>query len=338
MVEVSAMIEVSVLVPVRDGAAHLPATLRSLSRLLGSAVELVVVDDGSVDETPRLLAAAAAADPRFRILTRPPEGLVPALNAGLAAARGPVICRVDADDVVHPRRVVDQLEALRSGQWTVCGTRVRCFPRQGLTPGLTRYEAWQNALLAHDDLVLSRFVECPFIHPSVMFDAAAVRDLGGYRDMGWPEDYDLWLRLAEAGARFGKAPQTHTFWRDHPARVTRTAGYCAPSAIARCKAHFLLRGPLGGRRAWMVGSGPDAKRIARSLLEAGGRIAGWLDIAPRKLGQQIYGAPVTTFEAAARGADDRLLVAVGAAGRREHVRAELRQAGLREGHDFWCVA
>lgn len=328
---------VSVVMAVRDGAPWLAPTLRSLMKIHRPVAEFVVVDDGSTDATPAMLAAAHAADPRFRILPGPKAGLVPALNRGLDAAKAPWIARLDADDVLHPERLFRQLQIANDAELDVIGSRIRCFPTQQILRGLRRYELWQNSLLTHDALALNRFVESPLVHPSVMFRAAPVRAVGGYRDMGWAEDYDLWLRLFAAGARFGKHPDRLTFWRDHPARLTRTADHCSANAFRACKVHHLLRGPLLDRRFWMAGTGRDAKRLARCLLAEGAELMGWFDINPRRLGQRIHGAPV--IRARADAADGvPVLAGVGAVGGRAAIRAEFDGFGWREGEQYWCVS
>ncbi len=98
----------------RDEEQHLPAALASLRRQTLEDWELVAVDDGSTDATPQLLRAAAAADARIRVLTRPAEGLVSALNAGLEACRAPLVARMDGDDVCHPRRLALQSDYLHA--------------------------------------------------------------------------------------------------------------------------------------------------------------------------------------------------------------------------------
>lgn len=328
---------VSLVMPVRDGAEHLDATLRCLRKVRAPAVEFIIVDDGSTDATPAMLAAAQAADPRFRILPGPAAGIVPALNRGLAAARAPWIARLDADDLLHPDRLTLQLHRAERDGLDVVGTGVRCFPTQQITRGLRRYERWQNSLIDHADLALNRFVESPLVHPSVLMRDETVAAVGGYRDMGWAEDHDLWLRLFAAGARFGKCPQVLTFWRDHPTRLTRTAAHCTADAFRACRAHHLLAGPLHTGRFWMAGTGHDAKRLARRLVADGGTLMGWFDINPRRLGQIIHGAPVMRAAPDIPG-DVPVLAAVGAVGGRAAIRAEFTGFGWVEGEQFWCVS
>jgi hypothetical protein len=331
--------EVAVVMPVRNGDRWLAGTLGSIRRLRGVDFEVVIVDDGSTDATPEMLAAFARDDERVRVIRRPPSGLVAALNTGVEAARAPWVARLDADDLAHPDRLRLQLEAARGEGWDVVGSLVRCFPRAVMGKGLLRYERWQNALLTHQAMARERFVESPLVHPSVLFNRQRVLAVGGYRDLGWAEDYDLWLRLFVAGARFGKVPRVLTLWRDHPRRYTRTADACAADAIRGCKATHLLAGPLAGARGfWMAGTGVDGKRLARDIVARGGVLRGWLDVNPRRLGQHIAGAPVLRLEDAPLRADEPVLVAVGAEGGREVARRVFDAHGLRETVDYWCVA
>ncbi len=96
---------VSILLPVRNEERFLPAALDSIFRQTFTDWELVAVDDGSCDATPAILAGAAQRDPRVRVLRPSARGLVPALNAGLDACRAPLVARMDADDISHPRRL-----------------------------------------------------------------------------------------------------------------------------------------------------------------------------------------------------------------------------------------
>jgi glycosyltransferase involved in cell wall biosynthesis len=329
---------VSILLPVRNEERHLPAALGSLFRQTFRDWELVAVDDGSEDDTPALLAAAALRDPRVRSLSRPPEGLVAALNAGLEACRAPLVARMDGDDIAHPHRLACQLAALtRDPELGVVGTAVRHFPRPTLPAGMAAYETWQNSLLDHEAILRDLFVESPLAHPSVMFRRETVLAAGGYRDMGWAEDYDLWLRLAAKGVRFARLPQALLFWRDRPERLTRSAPHCSAEAFRACKTHHLTRGFLAGtREVTLWGAGLEGKAWRKTLRGAGIGVASWVEVDPRKIGQTLHGAPVVS-PAKVRPRSGKLLVTVGARGARPQVRRWAGRAGLVEGRDFLCV-
>src|ERR1051326_4628554 len=94
----------SVLLPVRDAAPWLAASLASLARQTEPGYELIAVDDGSRDESGEILEAASRRDPRIVVRHTSARGLPAALNLALSLARAPWIARPDADDVSPPPR------------------------------------------------------------------------------------------------------------------------------------------------------------------------------------------------------------------------------------------
>lgn len=333
---------VSVLLPVRNGLPYLPQAVASLGRQTLADYEVVAVDDGSTDGSAEMLDTFAARDARIRVLHRSPAGLVPALNAGLGACRAELVARMDADDVAGPRRLELQVELLGSRPDVgVVSCMVRHFPRSRVAGGLRRYEAWLNSLVEPPAIARERFVESPVAHPSVMVRRELLDGVGGWRDVGWPEDYDLWLRLLERGVDFAKVTRLLHFWRDHGDRLTRRDDRYAPEPFADCRAHFLLRGPLAGTRGAVVwGAGPIGRRLARRILDGGAEVSAFVDIDPAKIGRVRHGRPVVAPEElpALLGGGVVVLAAVGARGAREVIRARLVSMGLEEGVGFWCVA
>ena len=329
---------VSILLPVRNEERFLPAALASLMRQSCTDWELVAVDDGSTDSTPAILAAAAAGDRRVRVLPSPGRGIVAALNAGLAVCRAPLVARMDGDDICHPRRLELQLAHLAADAGcglVACATRH--FPRPHLGRGMLAYERWQNALASHDDIIRDLYVESPFAHPSVVFRKEAVAAVGGYREMGWAEDYDLWLRLAAAGTRFARLPHLLFFWRDHAGRATRIEPHCSPKAFRACKVHHLLQGFLRGETAvTLAGAGTEGRAWRQALLAAGVGVCLWIDVDPRKIGRILHGAPVVPRDPFPQF-QGKLLLTVGVGSARAELRAWAQLGGLKEGSDFLCV-
>jgi glycosyltransferase involved in cell wall biosynthesis len=130
---------VTVLMPVRNGAVWLEETLASLRAQTHSDYEIVAVDDGSIDDSGRILAAHAEQDPRIRVFsTRADDGgLVAALNLGLNQARGRYVARMDADDVAHPYRLSAQTEWLRTDDsLAAVSCQVEGFPPAELGRGM----------------------------------------------------------------------------------------------------------------------------------------------------------------------------------------------------------
>jgi glycosyltransferase involved in cell wall biosynthesis len=321
--------------PVRNEEKFLPAALASLFAQTVTDWELVVVDDGSTDGTTAILAAAA--DPRIRVERNRTKGLVSALNQGLAHCRAPLVARMDGDDISHPLRLAKQLEMLANPEIGLVAASFRHFPRQDLKIGMLAYEQWQNSLDSHELIMADMFVESPFVHPGVCCRRDILTALGGYRDKGWAEDYDLWLRMAHAGVRFARTAKPLLFWRDRPERATRTMSEYSADAFRRCKLHHLQSGFLhDATEVILAGAGKEGRAWQRLLAEAGIRTALWVDVDPKKSGRLLHGARIVAPQEIVPGAG-RMLVTVGTRGARGGIREWAHHAGFREMTDFICV-
>ena len=333
------MPKISILMPVRNEERYLQATLDSLFRQTCTDWELIAVDDGSSDGTASILAEAARTDKRVQIIRREGGGLVAALNIGLEACRAPLLARLDGDDICHPRRFERQAAFLDAQpEIGLVASAFRHFPRTGLKQGMVDYESWQNGLTDHALVIRDLLVESPFVHPSIMTRRSIMADLGGYQDNGWPEDYDLWLRMAMRGVQFARLPQTLLFWRDHPQRATRTMNEYAAHAFRACKCHHLLLGFLNGITDVVIaGAGQEARAWQRLLAEAGVTVSTWLDVDPRKIGRVLHHAPVISPDELQLNGR-KMIVAIGVRGAREQFRTVAKTYKWYEGMDFVCVA
>ena len=335
---------ISVLLPCRNATATLDEAVESVLRQTLGDLEVVAVDDGSSDETPARLDHWAQEDPRLRVLHRPRAGLIESLNAGLTECRAPLIARMDADDRSHPERFAEQVARLdQHTDLAAVGCLVDAFPPEAIGPGLKLYLDWQNSLMTPDAIAREIYVESPLVHPSVMMRAEWARRVGGYQDHGWPEDYDLWLRLHAAGGRFAKVPRTLFYWREHPGRLTHGDPRYAIDSFLRAKVHYLSLGPLQGRQSVILwGAGIVGKKLSRLLLAEGLPLTAFVDSDPAKIGRTRRGLPVIAPKdfAALWGQSPRpaLLAAVGARGARTLVREQITSCGLVEGQDWWAVA
>jgi glycosyltransferase involved in cell wall biosynthesis len=325
---------VSVLLPVREEEQFIAECLESLSAQTLSDFEVIAVDDGSTDGTPEILGEHARSDSRLRVLRQEPTGGVAASERARAEARAPLIARMDADDVALPERLELQVAALEEEEGLAAvGGRVEYFP--GPTDGLRAYANWLNSLVTVEAALRDLWVECPLPGPGL----TARAELFSYRDRGWPEDYDLVLRIWEGGGSFRNLDALVLRWRDHPQRLTRTGPAYTLAAFRRCKVHFLRRTLLAEERPAVVwGAGPTGKAFARDLLAAGTPLAAFVEVDPRKLGMQIHGAPVVPVERAADFAGALALGAVSGREGRERVRELAAGLGLEEGKDFVAVA
>ncbi len=335
---------ISVLLPCFNAAATLDEALASILEQSLTELEVVAVDDGSSDGTRERLEGWARGDARVRVLSREHAGLIPTLNAGIAACGAPLIARMDADDMSHPERLARQAALLESEpDLAVAGCLVEGFPQGQVREGFRIYIEWLNSLVSPEAIARQIFVESPLAHPSVVIRREWLERAGGYQDYGWPEDYDLWLRLHLLGARFAKVPEVLLFWREHPARLTRTDPRYSVENFLRAKARYLVASPLRERETVILwGAGQMGRRLSRHLIREGAPLAAFVDIDPAKIGGRRRGLPVIApddlprlWEASPRPV---VLAAVGARGARALIREQLTSMGLCEGEDWWAVA
>ncbi len=189
--------DVSVVMSVFNDARYLVSALESVLSQSDVDLEFIIVDDGSTDESPRLLAQFASGDPRLRVIRQENAGLTRALMTGCSAASGEFIARQDADDVSLPGRLAKQVQLLRSDSRLVfvsCQAQV-IAPEGEIVLSHTRPITPE----AGTDLLLHGGSGPPG-HGTVMFRRDAYIRAGGYRpEFYFAQDCDLWFRLAELG-------------------------------------------------------------------------------------------------------------------------------------------
>ena len=262
---------ISVLVPVYNARRWLPASMASLWRQTLPDFEVIAVDDGSTDGSGEWLDAAAGREPRLRVFHAAHQGLPLALNHGLARARGRLIARHDADDLSHRDRFRFQIQQLRAERGlAVSGSRLRLFPSADVGVGMRRWARWHNSLLEHDMIASEMLIDSPLAHGTAMIRRSWLERVGGWQERGWAEDLDLWIRLLEAGARFGKRPEVLYAWRQHRTSATRKDPRYDRRRFIDLKLAALRRGLLHRRRrVTVIGVGESLERGVRAMRDIG---------------------------------------------------------------------
>lgn len=330
--------------PVFDAAPLLPGCLAGIRAQTMEDFELVAVDDGSQDESGRLLEEAAADDPRVVPIRAAHQGIVGALNRGLAACRGRFIARMDADDRMHPERLAAQLAYLEQHpRCDLAGCWVAPYGiGKLLTPGAIRYHDWLNSLAGDGEIKTNLFVDSPIAHSTFFARAELFRRLGGYRDCAWAEDYDFLFRAALAGATFGNVPRVLLDRGDRVDRLTRTDRRYRRRPMFEAKAHYFAKGRwLDGRRGVVVaGSGPSGRVVATALRRERVVVRCFVDNRPGPAGRTVMGIPAHGAKEPFPNAllekyrDAFVLLCIGDKAGRNQVAERLSGLGLRPGKDF----
>ena len=149
---------------------------------------------------------------------------------------------------------------------------------------------------------------------------------------------DAALDMAPSSARFAKLPAVLLDWRDGPSRLSRTDPRYASARFRELKIRALEAGALAQRPAVVWGAGPVGKGWSRALSARGHRVAAFVEVHPRRVGQRIHGVPVVPVEGAVATPGALHLAAVGQPGAREEIRGHAARLGLRDGDDLIAVA
>ena len=202
------------MLPVFNGGQHIAEAVSSILSQTFSDFELIVIDDGSTDNTPSELQQFKG-DSRLILISRENRGLVESLNEGIDLAKGEWIARMDSDDISLPERFEKQIRWLETTGADICGCWVRRFGSSDK----------RTVKLRQTDsaIKLEMLFSSPFVHPAIMMKAHLLKQFRYDKVWKHTEDYDLWDRAAEAGCKMTNLPEVLLLYRMHEAQVSSTA-------------------------------------------------------------------------------------------------------------------
>ncbi|GBR03795.1 glycosyltransferase family 2 protein [Acetobacter oeni] len=193
------MTKIDVLLPVYNCEKYITSALKSIQDQTIRDIRIIVVDDGSADNTGPLVLAESQSDARIVYHRQDNAGIVVALNNGLALCDAPFIARMDGDDISCPDRFAKELAYLEANPDCVAVSgRARHIDQNSSPLGTisTRKES-RNA-----DPCAIPAVEPYLLHPMLMARREALIQVGGYRDVYQSEDSDLYWRLSDIGSLY----------------------------------------------------------------------------------------------------------------------------------------
>ena len=322
--------------PVRNGGIHLRAAVDSILSQSHDNLELILVDDHCTDDA---VDALDKSDSRLKIFDSKGRGVVNAFNTGFARSKGEFIARMDADDLSLRERIETQLEYLaQHPRIDIAGCCVEIFSESGVQGGLERYQNWLNSVRDPGQVHRQIFIESPLPNPGQLFRRAALEKLDGYRDVEWPEDYDLLLRADSMGMQMGKPEEILLRWREHETRLTHLDARYTREQFMRAKTHFLVKHRLKDQRLIIWGAGPTGRTLHDLIVAEGGVVDGFIEVHPRRIGGQKRGLPVWSVDKCKDAGLPVILVAVGAAGARAEIAEFMTMHNKTEGEDYLFAA
>ena len=228
---------VSIILPVRQ-CRHLKMALQSILNQSFRQIEVVVVLHKATQFCRTAAKELGQCDARIRYLSLESGNLSRALDFGIRESSAPLIARMDADDIAHEQRIALQVLRFKQGDIDVCGTNVVTLDETGAAVGRIVYPETDDEIRG----VLG--LRNPIAHPSVLFSREAYEATGGYRHaIRLAQDYDLWIRMAEAGLSFYNVQEPLLEYRSPQLDFSRSDGLWAKFNVLASAAtrHFLGR-------------------------------------------------------------------------------------------------
>lgn len=215
---------ISILMPLKNGSKYLDETLESIRHQSIHNWELIIIDDHSTDESYEMIQQWTKQDDRIRMYGNRGKGIIDAFLMALSMANGSLITRMDADDIMHERRLEMMAQSLnQSSEKTVITGLVRYFSDEPVSEGYLKYESWLNAINLSGTQWQNIYRECVIASPNWMMRKEELVTLGGIDSLGYPEDYHLTLLLYQNEFQIKCIPEVTLLWREHPERTSRNS-------------------------------------------------------------------------------------------------------------------
>jgi len=328
---------VSIVMAVKDTAPYLHDCLDSVLAQTYKNWELIVVNDHSSDDSPKILQEYASEDSRIRFYNSSKPRLIPTLQEGYAETKGTLINRMDSDDKMPAYKIqvlVDEWQ--KHGKGTVIAGGTKHFVDEGsVGDGFIKYEEWLNKVARTNTHYQEIYRECVIpshcwiIHKDD-FDAA-----GAFDPIVYPEDYDLCFRFYKMGLTIVGIDNSLHHWRDRSNRIARTWEEYKDNRYFDLKLRYFYELDRDKSRPLVLwGAGKNGKDMAK-LLQDYNDTFHWVCDNERKIGKDIYGVQMEHFDCTRTIENPQIIIVVASPEGKIEIEKKLISWNKRPVSDFW---
>jgi glycosyltransferase involved in cell wall biosynthesis len=287
---------ISIVMPVKNTAQFLCECLDSILNQTTTNWELLAVDDGSTDESLKVLKSYSDDDNRVQVFSNNGKGIIDALRLAYSNSTGELITRMDSDDIMSTDKLdVLSNNLLSAGKGNIAVGLVKYFSENGLGEGFKNYEKWLNGLTLKGENFKGIYKECVIPSPCWMVFREDLEKCEAFRPNRYPEDYDLTFRFYLNGLKPISCNRVLHQWRDYPARTSRTDEHYADNTFIAIKTHYFLKHEYNSQRKLVLwGAGRKGKALAQILIDKEIDFS-WICDNPKKIGKHIYDQKLLAF-------------------------------------------
>jgi len=330
---------ISVVMPAKNAVAFINECVDSIIFQTYKNWELLVVDDGSEDETYEVLKKYNNIDERIKIFKNEKDGIIDALQLAYSKSKGELITRMDADDIMHKDKLKYMLEKLQEyGSGSVALGQVKYFCDGEIGEGFARYEAWLNKLIASGNSFSEIYKECVIPSPCWMIHRDDFDKAGAFDSSIYPEDYDLAFRFREKSYRCIPSNKVLHYWRDYETRTSRNHPHYADNSFIEIKINYFLKNDYKKSKDLVVwGAGKKGKKVAELLIKRAIPFY-WICDNPKKIGREIYSQKLLAFNKLDEIKDSQSIITVANLKAQQEIKSYFNKRGKKPTEDyvFFC--
>ena len=286
---------ISIIMPMRNAAAYVSESISSIIAQSYSSWQLIVINDRSTDNSPVIVENYALKEERIRLTKNEGEGIISALNHGLKQSTGTYITRMDADDVMPVNRLQKMVNALRtSPPQTIVTGLVKYFPENFVSNGYKAYEEWLNHINLNKLQWQNIYRECVIASPNWMLRKSDLLNMGGFKNLDYPEDYHLVLKWYRKNFKIRVIPEVTLNWREHSERTSRNSHHYKQASFFKLKIKEFVKYELKNNNLLLWGTG-EKGRLTASELDKHCINFNWMDLETSKYVDGIQGHSILDF-------------------------------------------
>lgn len=330
---------ISILTPFKNTEAYLADCIHSILNQTFTNWELIIIDDGSTDESYKIVNAFAENEPRIKLFKNSGSGIIDALQLAFSHSKGDYITRMDSDDIMTPNKLEVLLNNLITfGKKHVAVGLVEYFSETGVGEGYKSYETWLNNLTKTGTNYSEIYKECVIPSPCWMIHRTDFIACDAFNPNLYPEDYDLTFRFYKHQFKCIPCDVVLHQWRDYSTRTSRTHIHYAQNHFTELKLrHFLDIDYNKEKTITIWGAGTKGKLMASILIEEHIPFE-WICDNPKKIGKDIYGKELKDFKTLSKLKNTQSLITVANKTAQKEIRAYLKKINKQPFTDyiFFC--
>lgn len=327
---------ISILTPFKNTADFLPKCLDSIISQTYINWELLIVDDGSTDNSYKIVEEFANKDSRIKLFKNEGQGIIDALKTAYSISSGTLITRMDSDDVmanIKLNTMANQL--LEHGEGHISLGFVKYFSDEGISDGYRKYETWINDLTLTGNNFSDLYKECVIASPCWMVYKTDLDRCDAFNPNRYPEDYDLVFRFYEAKLKCIPSNQILHYWRDYNWRTSRTHEHYAMNYFLDIKMFYFLKLNFdSGRTLALLGAGFKGKVIASYLIKANITFH-WICDNPKKIGKKIYEVLLHDYSSLKTLENPQIIVSVANPDAQQEIKELFNSKDLKPMQDYY---